>query len=178
MEKLITMTISGQTVSGTITDLSRSGLSVEITAPFSGYSAHRHVPTFARASRNFLEIGEQVASELLSELYQDLLLLDGKRKSLAAELHGSERVFSKLAEHQAIQAELATKKTALKQQFRAGLLDQKQYQQSLKRLGDQDFQQSMLGRELVDQLIDQHLPNWQHSLDHDQLIAFLSSDGC
>ncbi|MGI2029776.1 MULTISPECIES: hypothetical protein [unclassified Endozoicomonas] len=176
MEKLISMTINGQSVSGTITDLSRAGLSVEITAPFSGYSAHRYVPTFARASRNFLEIGDQVASELLSELYNDLLLLDGKRQSLQAVLHGCEGIFSKLAEHKAVQAELSTKKPELKQQFRAGLLDQKQYQQSLKRIRDQDFQQSMLARELVDQFIEQHLPGWQHSLDHDQLIGFLSSD--
>lgn len=72
MEKLISMTINGQSVSGTITDLSRAGLSIEITAPFPGYSARRYVPAFARASRNFLEIGDQVASELLSELYNPI----------------------------------------------------------------------------------------------------------
>ena len=176
MEKFISVTIDGQSVSGKITDLSRSGLSVEITAPFSGYSAHRYVPTFARASRNYLEIGEQVASELLSELYNDLLLLDDKHASLTAVLRGSEGILSKLAEYKANQVELLAKKPELKQQFRAGILDQKQYQQSLKTVRQQDLQQSMLARELMDQFIDNHLPNWQHRLDHDDLIAFLSSD--
>lgn len=176
MDKHISVTIDGQTLSGTITDLSRSNLSIEITAPYSGYRAHRYVPTFARASRNYLEIGEQVASELLSELYHDLLLLDDQRKSLTLELHGSEGILSKLLQFKASQAELSAKKPELKQQFRAGLLDQKQYQQSLKAIRDQDLQQSMLASELVERFIDDHLPGWQHSLDHDQLVAFLFSD--
>ncbi|WP_257275277.1 MULTISPECIES: hypothetical protein [unclassified Endozoicomonas] len=173
MNKHISLTIDGQSVSGIISDLSRSGLTVEITSPFSGYRTGRNVATFARASRNYLVIGEQVASELLTELYNDLKLLAEKRDLLTTEF---KRVLSKLRQHKANQKELSAKTSELRQQFKAGLQDQKQYQQSLKAIRDNETQQDMQSRELVEQFIDDHLPGWHHSLDHDQLISFLSSD--
>ncbi|WP_252180396.1 hypothetical protein [Endozoicomonas sp. 4G] len=173
MNKRISLTIDGQSVSGIISELSRSGLTVEITSPFSGYRTGRYVPTFARASRNYLEIGEQVASELLTELYNDLQLLAEKRDLLTTKF---KHVLSKLRQHKASQEELSAKKPELKQQFKAGLLDQKHYQQSLKAICNHGTQQGMQSTELVKQFIDDHLPGWHHSLDHDQLISFLSSD--
>ncbi|WOG29902.1 hypothetical protein [Endozoicomonas sp. 8E] len=173
MNKHISLTIDGHSVSGIISDLSRSGLTVEITFPFSGYRTGRHVPTYARANRNYLEIGEQVASELLAELYNDLQLLAEKRYLLTTEF---KRVLSKLSQHKTSQKELAAKTSEQKQQFKAGLQDQKHYQQSLKAIRDHGTQQVMQSRELVEQFIDDHLPGWHHSLDHDQLISFLSSD--
>ncbi|WP_422137701.1 hypothetical protein [Endozoicomonas sp. ALC020] len=173
MKKHLYLSIDGQSVCGLVTDLSRSGLTVEITSPFSGYRTGRHVPTYARANRNYLEIGEQVASELLTELYHDLKLLTEKRDLLTTEF---KRILSKLSQHKTSQKELAAKTSELKQQFKAGLQDQKHYQQSLKAIRDHESQQVMQSRELVKQFIDDHLPGWHHSLDHDQLISFLSSD--
>ncbi|MBO9484304.1 hypothetical protein [Salinisphaera sp. G21_0] len=173
MDKSISLTIDGQPISGIITDLSRSGIIVEITSPFSGYRADRYVPTFARASRNYLEIGDEVAAELITTLYQDLKLLSAKRHSLVAEV---ETLLSSLSQNKTCQAELLAKKPELKQQFKAGQLDQKEYQKSLKAISDQAFQQSRQSSELVEQFIDEHLPDWGYGLDHEQFIGFLSSD--
>lgn len=114
-----------------------------------------------------------MASELLTELYYDLQLLAEKRDLLTTEF---KRVLSKLRQHKASQKESAAKTSELKQQFKAGLQDQKHYQQSLQAIHDHGTQQVMQSRELVKQFIDDHLPGWHHSLDHDQLISFLSSD--
>ena len=177
MEKLISVVVDGQLVTGSITYLSHSGLTIEITTPFSGYyNAGPSVPTFARSKRSYLKDDSQsVAVELLSDLYKDLSVLEERQALLRPAVCGSSGLLSKLAHYKNDRARLAGERRLLKQQFRANVLAQKEYQQSLKLIRKRDEQISTSTAGLVASLIKEYLPGWHYSLDHSQLIKFLSA---
>ena len=80
MLQSIVTTVNGTSVHGIVTHHAPYDITIEITQPFRGFTTGCHIPCLARKHKHYKgEKGREKATELLAELYQDLIAVNSER---------------------------------------------------------------------------------------------------
>ena len=172
---VITCSINSVSVSGEITFRSASGLTVAITAPYTGFSRSLHIPTFARRVHNFIgEYGDERALDLLEELYRGLHFIYSNKTHVEKKYH--QLLPSLRLAEQAVIApkQFITIKQQLKKAFKTGDMSQAEYQRCLRSITCANQQLQSEVDDIKYQFIQRLLPRGLH-LEPNQLFCFLQN---
>lgn len=128
MTNLILFSSSNQLILGAVTYLTGSDLTVRIDHPFSGYTASRHIPYFAREHFSFKgDYGEQTQIALLKGLYKALADLNDKSDTEGSQIKTASQLIQRLSSGNA-----TFDRTKLRRAFKQGQISQTEYQNLLR----------------------------------------------
>ena len=137
MSLIISTLVNNVPVQGTVTHLKKYDLTIEITQPFSGFTAGCHIPYFARNHMNYTGRYDKAKTiELLTGLYKDLMIINSERQTLHK---GLQNLYAEIEPVQAEQRTLKKSRLLLRNQFANGGISQTTYQSRLKQLRNRCF---------------------------------------
>jgi hypothetical protein len=172
----ISIEVDGVTVVGEIVSRWARDIEVRLVSPFSGLSASCSVPIFAAAHVSSYEgpTGDAIARELLAELHAKAAVFHRHREELAKLFRATQQRLHDLEAHDVDRpAVLREQKLALRRQFRAHELDQRQFQMALKELGNRSQAYDDRRREITKAFM-QSAP-WGSEPDMAQVVTFLDA---
>ncbi|MET4694488.1 hypothetical protein [Endozoicomonas lisbonensis] len=175
MSQSIFTTVNGTPVHGVITHYDPYDITVEITQPFTRFTAGCHIPYFARSHKHYKgEEGMKKATELLTGLYRDLVAVNSKKAHLQSEIRKPTGLLDNIRAIQEEQTTLRQQKSSLKKHFKEQAISQKSYQSQLKALKDRDFELRMVIDNAKTDFFDKHLSGLGGFVSTEQLFDFLA----
>lgn len=158
-------------IKGTITHSSAFDLTVRVDHPYSGYTASRHIPYFARHAYSFTGIyGEQVQTALLEGLYEALRTLQNTNESLYSGIDSAYKRIQRLSDtYDEID------RVNLRALFKIGEISQSEYQSILKQYRNDrhDIDQKIHGIKLS--TIEEIAPSTIGLISIEQAFDFLAN---
>jgi hypothetical protein len=120
---------------GVITHLSHQDVVVEITEPYSGFSATSHIPLLLAGHVSFLrrDHGKQQAEKLLQELYENLQVVNGNLPNVLLEFAQLKRTVAEREVRGLSEDALAEWKRESRRAIRKGQRTPVEHQQLLER---------------------------------------------
>ncbi len=125
----VSIEVADESVHGHIIHCSASDICIKIEERYGGFEESRHIPYFARSKFDFRgAYGDLTATNLLRNLYARYAQL---KASKAAASKALDAYYATAKEQYAQIARLEVEKRSLREHFRTGILNQKQYQREV-----------------------------------------------